>query len=93
MSKADKIFAKMRRTQSGWGQNDFRSVYLSFGFQMREGSNHTFYWHDKYPTLTASVGRHDALARGYAEHAIKIIARLQELEQERKEQQQQEENK
>ena len=85
MSNAKRIFAKMQRTLSDWGQDDFDTLYKGFGFSCTEGSKHRLYFHDTYPELMATVGRHNSLAKGYARHAVTTIERLLELQAEENE--------
>lgn len=70
----------MRATKSGWGERDLESLYLGFGFQFNEGSKHRLYFHPKYPELYTTVARHNSLAKGYAEKAVKLIDRLKKME-------------
>lgn len=84
MSAAEKLLLRMQRTRVGWGQNDFDRLYRGFGFEVVEGANHRLYKHPSFPQLRATVGRHDQLARGYADSAVKLIATLQEIELEAK---------
>lgn len=75
------LFARMQRTKSGWGQKDLEQLYLSFGFDKREGGNHTIYTHPAAPAvLRATVARHNSLATGYIQTAIKLIRHLKSIE-------------
>ena len=76
---AAKLLEKMRRTKTGFGQDDFRTLYKGFGFEEVQGGNHAKYYHPKYD-LTATVGRHNQLATGYAASAVKLIDQLLALE-------------
>jgi hypothetical protein len=80
MADAEKLLARMRVSKSGWGEKDLESLYLGFGFQLREGRRHRFYFHPKYPQLYATVARHSSLAIGYVATAVKLIDRLKEME-------------
>jgi hypothetical protein len=79
MSAAEKLLARMRRSPAGWGQDDLDRLYKGFGFEV-SGAGHNVYIHPKYPTLRATVARHNQLATGYATHAVKTIDRLKELQ-------------
>jgi hypothetical protein len=81
MSVHAKLLERMRQSLNGWGPDDLRRVYEGHGFTSREGANHTFYSHPKFPQLTASVARHRVLPKGYAAAAIKLIDTAVELEQ------------
>jgi len=72
----------MRRSPSGWGQDDFRTLYEGFGFVNKGGGNHTVYIHERFKQLRAVVARHNSLAKGYTTHAIKLIDQLKALEAE-----------
>ena len=80
MADVDKLLARMRASKSGWGEKDLETLYLGFGFQFREGSNHRLYFHPKYPKLFATVARHRSLAKGYISTAVKLIDKLNEME-------------
>lgn len=80
MAAHEKLLKRMRRSLADWGQDDLRRLYTGYGFAVREGGNHTFYTHPKYPQLTASVARHNSLAKGYVSTAIENIDSLLELE-------------
>ena len=82
--KPEKLLLRMRRSKSGWGQDDLQALYLGFGFIEFEGGKHRRYTHPKYPFLQATVGRHNSLAKGYIETALELIDRLQMLEAEEK---------
>ncbi|MDX6770889.1 MAG: hypothetical protein SF051_15245, partial [Elusimicrobiota bacterium] len=78
-SKAVKLRARMQATRTGWGQDDFRALYLGYGFEERQGSDHRFYTHPVFPQLHDSVGRHNELATGYAHGALKILEEYDRL--------------
>jgi hypothetical protein len=80
MSAAEKLFEKMKATLNGWGQNDFKKLYLGYGFD-ECGTKHAIYIHPEYPELRATVSRHNSLPPAYASQAVKIISRLKELQQ------------
>jgi predicted RNA binding protein YcfA (HicA-like mRNA interferase family) len=80
MADAEKLLSRMRASKSGWGEKDLESLYLGFGFQVREGSKHRIYSHPKYPQLYATVARHTSLAIGYVSTAVKLIDQLEKLE-------------
>jgi len=79
MSKAEKIFEKMKNSKHGWTPDDLHKVYTGFGFKFREGGNHTIYYHPDHPELMATVARHSNIVVGYIQTAIKLIVKLQEL--------------
>src|SRR5436189_2631143 len=76
MNQAEKLLRRMRQSLSGWGANDFSTLYTGFWFIAQEGSSHTIYVHGKHQDLRATVARHSALAKGYTSHAIKTIDEL-----------------
>ena len=76
---AETLLEKMRRTKSGWGSDDLRTLYLGFGFDRREGGKHEVYIHTEFPELRATVARQSELPVGYVQHAISLINRLQTL--------------
>lgn len=77
----DSLLARMMRSKSGWGPNDLERLYLSYGFEKREGAKHTVYTHKADPlNLRATVARHSNLPKGYTQTAIRLIRRLAEIE-------------
>jgi hypothetical protein len=80
MSSADSLLRKMKQSKYGWRYNDIVSLYRGFGFQQREGGNHTVFFHPVHRHLIATVARHRSLAVGYIQKAITLIDTLQELE-------------
>jgi predicted RNA binding protein YcfA (HicA-like mRNA interferase family) len=79
-SKAMKLLERMRRSKSGWTVKDLINLYESFGFVVTHGSNHDIVKHPKYSNLRTTLPRHNYLARGYVEYAIKLIDQLLILE-------------
>lgn len=74
------LLARMMRTKSGWGQDDLERLYLSFGFDKREGGKHCVYTHRAdLQALRATVARHKPLPKGYIFTAIRLIRHLKEL--------------
>jgi hypothetical protein len=57
-------------------------LYRGFGFLYREDGKHRVYWHPTHKGLMATVTRHDKLAVGYIQTAIRLVDRLLELQQE-----------
>lgn len=84
MAAHEKLLEKMRVSTAGWGQDDLRRLYEGYGFARREGANHTFYQHPDFPQLTASVGRHNQLANGYAQTAVLLLDSLFQLQEQAK---------
>lgn len=78
--RAEKLLAQMRQAKAGWTADDLETVYLGYGFKVREGGKHKLYVHSKFPELRATVTRHRSLPIGYIQTAIKLIERLVELE-------------
>ena len=73
-----KLLEQMRRTRSGWGENDLDRLYRSFGFReiTRPRAPHRVYVHPEFSDLRATVGRHSSLAKGYATTAVRLIDTL-----------------
>jgi len=82
MPKADKLLEKMRNSKAGWSADDLHALYVSFGFDFRQGGKHTIYIHPDFPELRATVARHSTLAVGYIQHAISLIDKLKKLKEE-----------
>lgn len=80
MPQPEDMLEQMRVSKHGWGASDLRRLYEGFGFVGREGRRHTIYKHPLYPFLRATVARHNKLAVGYIQDAVKLIDKLKELE-------------
>jgi hypothetical protein len=80
MSSDDSLLQKMRNSKYGWRYNDIVSLYRSFGFEQREGGNHTVFFHPVHRRLMATVARHRNLPVGYVQKAISLIEALKRLE-------------
>lgn len=76
MSKADDLLDRMRRTSAGWTADDIGRLYEGFGFDRKEGTNHTIYRHPDEPDLRATVPRHRKLASVYAREAVANVEHL-----------------
>ena len=77
----DSLLARMMRSKSGWGPKDLERLYLSYGFDKREGAKHTIYTHKADQlNLRATVARHSNLPKGYIQTAIHLIRLLAEIE-------------
>lgn len=81
-SAGEKLLERMRRTQFGWGEDDFYTLYKSFGFKERRKGKHTVYWHPDFPgrEYIATVGRHKKLGPSYANTAIEILDKIKLLQ-------------
>jgi hypothetical protein len=78
----EKILAKMRASRSGWRPDDFRALYVGFGFVHDAGSKHDKYRHPRFPQLWTTVTRSQPMSRAYADDAIDLIDDLRRLENE-----------
>jgi hypothetical protein len=77
------LLARMVRTKAGWRYRDLDRLYTSFGFDKREGGNHTVYSHRRDPReLRTTVSRHRSLPVGYVQTAVRLIRLLETLEEE-----------
>ena len=80
MAKHEKLLERMRQSRNGWGQDDFRALYVGYGFSVTEGGNHMKIAHLRHSQLRTTVARHNHLPRGYADTALRLIELLLELE-------------
>lgn len=77
----DFLLTRMMRSKSGWGMHDLERLYLSYGFDKREGAKHTVYSHKADPLrLRATVSRHGTLPIGYVQTAIRLVRLLLEIQ-------------
>ena len=79
MSSADSLFQKMKQSKYGWRYHDIVTLYRGFGFEQREGGNHTIFFHPVHRHLIATVARHRSLPVGYVQKAIALIETLKAL--------------
>lgn len=82
-SKAQKLLERMKQSKAGWKRRDLDRLYTGFGFIISHGSNHDIVKHPDFPNLRTTLPRHDFLAKGYVEYAIKLIEMLIELQKDR----------
>lgn len=79
MAEGDyELLERMRRTRSGWSEDDLDKLYRSFGFReiTRPRAPHRVYIHPDYSDLRATVARKKSLPKGYATTAVRIIDKL-----------------
>jgi predicted ABC-type transport system involved in lysophospholipase L1 biosynthesis ATPase subunit len=77
---AESLLQKMKQSKHGWRYNDLANLYRGFGFDSREGGNHTIFFHPVHRHLMATVARHRTLAVGYVHRAIALVEALKTLE-------------
>ena len=70
----------MRRSKSGWKRQNLVDLYEGFGFQIRHGLKHDIVKHPKFLNLRTTLPRHNYLAKGYVEYAVKLVDELIKLE-------------
>jgi len=81
-SKAQKLLERMRQSKANWKRDDLDRLYEGFGFIISHGKSHDIVKHPDFPELRATLPRHNYLAKGYVEYAVKLIDKL--LEQQRR---------
>ncbi len=81
-SKAHKLLERMKQSKTGWKRQDLDKLYVGFGFIIQHGSNHDIVKHPQYPQLRTTLPRHNYLARGYVDYAIKLVDTLIEMQKE-----------
>ena len=77
-SKAQKLLERMRRSKSNWKKIDLEKLYEGYGFIITHGATHDIVKHPDFPELRTTLPRHNYLAKGYVEFAIKLVNRLLE---------------
>jgi len=75
-SKGENLLDKMRRSKSNWTREDLSKLYEGFGFIITHGGSHDIVRHPDFPDLRTTLPRHNFLAKGYVEFAVKLIDRL-----------------
>jgi len=79
--KAAKLLGSMRNSLAGWTRQDLETVYSGYGFVVRRGKRHDIWKHPDYLYLRAAVTRSSGgIAKGYIEHAIELMDKLEGLE-------------
>lgn len=82
--EAVKLLAKARVTKGGWHRKEIESLYTGFGFTIKSGRGpHDKVYHPKHPELIAWLPRHNKIGEYNIDNAIKLIDRLQKLEEAR----------
>jgi hypothetical protein len=79
-SKAQKLLEQMKQSKAGWRRKDLDKLYTGFGFIITHGSNHDIAKHPDFPQLRATLPRHNFLAKGYVEFAVKLIDKVLEMQ-------------
>jgi predicted RNA binding protein YcfA (HicA-like mRNA interferase family) len=84
--KAERILERMRNNKKGWYPKDFHTLYLGFGFIMKNGRNHDIFIHPDFNHIRDTIPRHPTeLGPGYAKDAVKNIDLLIKLQNEGRE--------
>ena len=81
-SKAEKLLERMRQSKNGWKRADLDTLYSGFGFAISHGKSHDIIRHPEFPDLRTVLPRHNYLAKGYVEQALKLVDRLLQLRKE-----------
>lgn len=76
---AMKLRADMENNKNGWGQSDLDTLYVGYGFVLRQGGKHRMYYHPVFPQLHETVSRQNDLPPGYAQSALKLLRELERL--------------
>lgn len=78
-TSAEKLREAMRASKQGWNADDLERLYVGFGFKYRDKGKHRVYTHPANRQLIATVTRHNKLAVGYIQTALKLLDRLDEF--------------
>lgn len=79
-SRAKKLLEQMRLSKNNWKRNDLVRLYEGFGFVIEHGKRHDIVKHPNYPELRTTLPRHNFLAKGYVEYAVKLVEQFLELQ-------------
>ena len=82
-AKARKLLEQMKRSQANWKRKDLDILYLGFGFTIKHGANHDRVKHPEFRQLHTTLPRHNQVAKIYVRVAIKLVAELRRLQEER----------
>ncbi len=91
-SKGLKLLEKMRNSKDGWKRIDLDHLYEAFGFVIQHGRSHDIVKHPDYPRLRTTLPRHNPLAKGYVEVAVKLVDELIKLNSQQEEAKQEDTN-
>ena len=82
--EAVKLLARMRASKAGWKRNHLDKLYEGFGFIIKAGRGpHDKVYHPDHPELFTFVPHQTKLGEYNITNAIKLIERLQKLEEAR----------
>ena len=79
--EASKLLERMRRSKEGWTRKDLDTLYLGYGFTIRNGASHDIVSHPDYPILRETLPRHRKTASYLVRNAVKLIDKLIELQE------------
>lgn len=79
--KASKLLEKMRTSKANWKRHDLETLYLGFGFVIKSGTNHDIVSHPDFPQLVTYLPRHTKIAKYVVTQAVRLVDRLQELQE------------
>jgi hypothetical protein len=82
-AEAVKLLAKARASKAGWHRNELDSLYTGFGFIIVNKAKHDKVYHPDHPELFTFIPSHTKLGEYNIDNAIKLISRLQKLEEAR----------
>jgi hypothetical protein len=81
VSKGQKLLERIKNSKSGCKRRDLVRLYKAFGFIIVHGKKHDIAKHPDYPQLRGTIARHNELASGYFQHAVKMIEMLEEMKE------------
>lgn len=80
--EAVKLLERMRASRAGWKRNHLDRLYSGFGFIIKNGrGKHDKVYHPDHPELFTFIPRHTRIGEYNIDNAIKLICRLQEIEE------------
>jgi len=83
--RARQLLLAMSRSSAGWSQEHVATLLTGFGFLERDSGAHSFYRHPQHPDLALAVPRSRRLRPYVVADAVRIVGRLQALEEEESE--------
>lgn len=72
-SSAEKLLERMRNSKAGWRRGDLDRLYLGFDFIIEHRKRHDIAKHRDYPTLRATLPRHNEIGKAYVNDAVDNI--------------------
>lgn len=72
-SRAEKLLARMRNSQTGWKPHQIATLLRGFGFEIRHGGRHDVAFHPCFGDLQMPIPRHGTAKPYLARQAVRLV--------------------